>query len=267
MKHLAVAFAGFCWFAAATVPARAQSKSEPGAEPEPAASMAAEDRRGFELMLRPGYGSAGDKSPVVYEPAGLAVLANPPGSGDVYGGKSGIYGGGFAGDVSAGYRFLPFMSAGVYAEMRSSSAKDPKDDTTDLSRSAWGTGFYVRGYLPTLHEKIDPWVSLGVGYVQDTQTYKRAVTGSAEWTLRHHGVAVPLGLGVDYRVADFFAVGPSFRYSFVNQAGGCLEVSAQTALGSATNKQCTDADEFRRITKTNSYGAWSVGLDLRLTLH
>ena len=64
-----------------------------------------------------------------------------------------------------------------------------------------------------------------------------------------------------------FAVGPSFRYSFVNQAGGCLEVSAQTALGSATNKQCTDADEFRRITKTNSYGAWSVGLDLRLTLH
>jgi hypothetical protein len=46
-----------------------------------------------------------------------------------------------------------------------------------------------------------------------------------------------------------------------------MRVSANAgALGTASNSQCADADEFRRILKADSYGAWSVGLDIRLTL-
>lgn len=247
---------------AATAAAADPAKAEPEA-PAPDAA-APKGQRGLELMLRPGYGAAGDVSPVQYDPKPLVVFANPPGTGDVYAGTAKPYGGGFAGDVSVGYRFLPFMSAGIYAELRSSSAESVNDGTSDLSRSGWGSGMYVRGYFPMVHPSLDPWVSVGVGYAQDTQTYKRA---GIDWELKHHGVAVPLGLGIDYRVAPMFAIGPSFRYAFVSGAGGCLKLSTTVSgLGSASNKQCTDADEFRRITKAESYGAWSVGLDLRLTL-
>ncbi len=267
MKAPSLALVGFCLSVAATSSVRAQGApptAAPAAEPAAGASAAgaSDDRRGFELMLRPGYGSAGDSSPILFS------RTTPSGVGDIYDGTAKPYGGGFAGDVSTGYRFLQFMSAGIYAEMRSSSADKVNDGTTDLSRSAWGAGMYVRGYLPTLHEKFDPWLSLGVGYVQDKQTYKRPYQGqNIDWTLRHHGVAVPIGIGVDYRVAPIFAIGPSFRYAIVNQAGGCLEASQNTSVGAVGNKQCTDAKELQRITKAEGYGAWSIGLDLRLTLH
>ena len=249
----------FCIALAAVTMASAISQNASAADPEPGA-----ERRGFELMLRPAYGSAGSKSPVLYDPKPLVAFQNPPGPGDVFTGNASPYGGGFAGDFSAGYRFLPFMSLGVYAEMRSSSASEPEDGTTDLSRSAWGTGLYLRGYLPMLHEQFDPYIGIGVGYLQDTQSYKRA---GMDWELKHHGVAVPLSVGVDYRLLPMLAVGPSFRYTVVNGAGGCMKLSANAgALGTASNSQCADADEFRRIVKLETYGAWNVGLDIRLTL-
>ncbi|MEZ4220459.1 MAG: outer membrane beta-barrel protein [Polyangiaceae bacterium] len=234
--------------------------------PAVAAAQSDDDRgrHGFELMLRPGYGSAGGKSPLLYDPKPLVAFQNPPGPGEVFTGDAAPYGGGFAGDLSVGYRFLPLMSAGLYAEYRASSSSSVNDGTTDLSRTGWGSGAYVRGYLPMLHPKLDPYVSVGVGYMQDAQSYRRA---NLDWELTHHGVAVPLMAGVDYRILPNLALGPSFRYVVVSGAGGCMKLSATIAgLGSASNKQCTDADEFRRIVKAESYGVWSAGLDLRLTL-
>ena len=222
------------------------------------------ERKGFEIMLRPGYGSAGDKSPVRYKRAPLLINNDP---GQIYNGEATPYGGGFAGDLSLGYRFISYVSVGLYGEYRTSSASDVNDGTSDPARSAWGAGLYVRGYLPMIHERFDPWLQLGIGYAQDSQTYKRPVGGrSVDWSLKHHGVVVPLALGADFRVLPMLAIGPSFRYAIVSGAGACWKVEASTALGTVDNSQCSDAAEAKRVTHSESYGAWSLGLDLRLTL-
>src|SRR5687768_414272 len=84
--------------------------SEPDQGRQPSDARASErGLRGFELMLRPAWGSGGSKSPVVYERAPLAYHPDP---GTVYDGSASPYGGGFAGQLSAGYRFLPVLSIG-----------------------------------------------------------------------------------------------------------------------------------------------------------
>lgn len=224
-------------------------------------------KTGFELMLRPGYGSAGSSSPVVYQPAGVVTFPNP---GSIYSGKASPYGGGFVGDAFVGYRMLPILSAGVFGDYHTSSATAPNDGTTNLSRSGWGLGFYARGYVP-FFGKFEPWASIGVGYMHDSQSYKRAVLTTAgpmpgDWSLTHHGVAIPLGIGVDYDVTPFFAVGPSFQYTVVAPAGACLKESISTSLGAGSSSYCTDQSDLQRITSAKGYGIWSIALDLRLTL-
>jgi hypothetical protein len=223
---------------------------------------------GFEALLRPGYGSAGSSSPVKYEPAPLVYHPDP---GSIYDGSAAPYGAGLAGQLALGYRFLPVVSAGLYGELRKSSVEKVNDGSEDISRSGWGAGFYARGYAPMLLESFDPYLELGVGYVKDTQTYRRGVAttiGSlpGDWKLEHHGVAVPIALGIDYRVLPMLAVGPSFRYAYVFGAGACLRESVDTPLGAVSETQCSDQSQNQRITKAESYGFWSAGLDVRLTL-
>ena len=57
---------------------------------------------GLEVMLRPGYGSAGDKSPVLYQPTGGKQMQ--PSS--IWAGTANPYGGGFVLDVAVGYQPL-----------------------------------------------------------------------------------------------------------------------------------------------------------------
>jgi Outer membrane protein beta-barrel domain len=247
---------------------------QPAGGDEPSTSSgartAANERglRGLELAARPGYGSAGDKSPVSYRQAPFAYHPDP---GGIFDGTAAPYGTGFAGQLGLGYRFLPFASAGVYGELRRSSASNPSDGSSELSRSGWGAGFYARAYAPTWVERFDPYLEIGVGYMNDTQSYRRGVfttIGSmpGDWKLEHHGVAVPLAIGIDYRVLPSFALGPSFRYARVFAAGGCLSESVDTPLGAVSNKSCTDASDNQRITEAQSYGVWSAGLDARVTL-
>jgi hypothetical protein len=220
------------------------------------------ENTGFELMARPAYGSAGGKSPVVYQPTSTAMLV-PGQAGDIFSGTAAPYGGGFIGDVYAGYRFLPILSAGLTAGLRSSSASAPSDGTTDLTRSAWRAGFYARAYLPLI-PSLDPWVSIGIGYMGDSQTYQRPLGGvNATYKLTHNGIEVPLGVGVDYNLLPLLAVGPSFEYAVVSGAGGCFKPSAP---GFVSNSFCTDADASKKIIAAKSYGVWSLGLDVRLTL-
>lgn len=224
-------------------------------------------KTGFELMLRPGYGSAGSKSPVAYKPSGIVRLPDP---GEVYSGTASPYGGGFVGDAFVGYRMLPILSAGLFGDYHGSSATAPNDGTSGLSRSGWGLGFYARAYVP-IPGSFDPWASIGIGYMHDAQSYKRAVQTTAgtvpgDWTLTHYGVALPLSVGVDYDLNSFFAVGPSFEYTIVAPAGACLKESVNTAIGPVANSFCTDASSAQRITSANGYSIWSIALDLRLTL-
>lgn len=117
----------------------------------------------------------------------------------------------------------------------------------------------IRGY-------IDPWVSAGVTYVHDGQTFSRpAATASgstvnAEWQLDTHSIGVPLGIGVDYRVTKAISVGPSFEYVILNPLAGCAKLSAAGFQG---NRLCTDSAGGALVAEAS--GAWNLGLSIRLT--
>jgi hypothetical protein len=229
---------------------------------------------GLEVMVRPGYGSAGDKSPVLYEPTGLVQMA--PGTvGSIWAGTVQPYGGGFVLDGAVGYRPLPFVSFGLTGGWRQSavSSSGIQDQLTHISRSGLQVGIYGRGYLPLVGALtgLDPWASVGATYVYDKQSYDQPVTVtglgtvSMPITLTHHGVGIPLGLGIDYRVLPFLAVGPAFQYEIVAAVAGCMNTNPTQANVIGVS-QCSNADSRQRVTAAKSYGVWSAGLELRLAL-
>jgi hypothetical protein len=216
----------------------------------------------LEVSARAAYGAAGDKSPTVFEPS-VPVTGTVPD--EVYAGKATPYGGGAILSGALGIRLAKYVSFGVEGGIRNSSA-DAVAGTNDLKRSAWFVGPYVRGYIP-LVPFLDPWVGIGAQYMRDEQKYQAPVATNlgprnADWTLEHHGVAIPLSIGVDYTFLGMLAVGPSFSYAFVVPAGGCAKVNLG---GLASNSYCADEDESKRITATKSYGVWSLGLNVRFT--
>lgn len=214
----------------------------------------------LEVNGRVGYGSAGDDSPVRYEPTGL-LRANPD---PIWNGTAKPYGGGLVLQGGLGLRAGQYVSVGLGGGIRGASASSV-DGLTDVSRSSWNAGPYVRVYLPFV-PIVDPYIGLGVEYVSDTQKYKGPVPTNvgpmvADWTLEHHGVAVPLTLGVDYTIAKIFSIGPSFQYSLVFPAGACTKAKVSTV----SNSYCASEDESKRITAGKGYGVWSLGLSLRVT--
>lgn len=228
---------------------------------------------GLELIVSPGYGSAGDKSPVLYKPTGITQMQGDVGR--IWDGTAKPYGAGFVIDGAVGYRALPFLSFGLTGGWRQSSVSSSKveEPLSNASRSGLRAGFYGRGYLPLVGTLtgLDPWASVGVTYVYDKQTYNQAMTvaGLGDIVmpihLTHHGVGIPLSLGVDYRILPFIAVGPSFRYEYVAGVAGCMSTHpTQANLGGAS--YCSTADSSTRITSAEGYGIWSVQLELRLAL-
>jgi hypothetical protein len=63
--------------------------------------------------------------------------------------------------------------------------------------------------------------------------------------LTHHGVGIPLGLGIDYRVLPFLAVGPSFQYEIVVPVAGCMTTSPNQAGVIGASVSLPDEGSFR----------------------
>ncbi len=233
------------------------------------ATEASADQRGLELMVRAAYGTAPADSPVRYAPLTVVV---PKVDVNLANGADQPYGGGFVGTAFIGYRFASFMSFGVRGGYRASSADKVSDGSTNVAREAWEAGFYLRGYplatVPKVSKYIDPWISVGAIYNRDVQTFDKSVTASngaqvaANWTLDHHAVAIPIGIGVDYRVHPMLSVGPSVEYAIAVPVAGCVAVSAAGTTGA---KYCSGDPPGDQFMKANGYGVWSVGLQVRAT--
>jgi len=263
------------------VPASALADGESGQPPAPKstnapatgeAPTAPADRydglKGFELMLRPSFGGAGSDSPIRHQPdPGTAGLQG--GAGQLMEGAS-PWSPGFVGQATVGYRFLPFLSAGLRGGIRTASGSNLAD-AQDLSRTAWDAGFYVRGYplagVASVSKYVDPWIGTGVTYMRDTQSAKTAVrtttggTVMADYTLDHHAVAIPIAIGVDYRVTRFLSLGPSFEYTIASSVAGCASVK----FAGQGPTYCSSEEPGSRFIKANGYGVWTAGLDAKLT--
>lgn len=231
---------------------------------DPAAGL-----KGFELMVRPGFGAAPSDSPVRFEPDANARFAGDPGA--LMKGAT-PWGAGLVGHATLGYRFLPFLAAGLRGGIRTASASNVNDGSTNLSRLGWEAGFYVRGYplagVESISKYVDPWVGTGVMYMRDTQTFQRPVATSGggsingDISLDHHSVAIPLAIGVDYRLTKFLSLGPSFEYTLASAIAGCAKTSAPGFTGST---YCSNEEPGGSFVKAKGYGVWSAGLEARLT--
>jgi hypothetical protein len=250
--------------------------SAPRAPEPPGSAWASKGLLGFELELSAGVFVPDSGSPV------LAPSLYPPiggdATGDILEGKESPYGWDVGVRASAGYRFLPFLSAGAFFDAASFQALDGtdtgdyRDTTSQLQRAVWQLGAYVRYYLVGLHPKLQPWAQLGVGYSTDTASYTRAAIqgGSGavtqDYYLSHHGLVVPLTAGLDWRLAPVFSVGPEIGYLRVIGLSACVDSELQTdsshpgppGLGSVST--CSSPP-----VEANGYGIFFAGLFAKVT--
>jgi hypothetical protein len=249
------------------VPATALA-AEPGAE-APKAEDSSAGLKGFELMLRPSFGGAPSDSPVKFAPQNGVQFQGDPGA--LMKGAS-PWGSGFVGQASVGYRFIPLLSAGLRGGFRSASGSNLDDGSTKLSRTGWDGGVYLRFYpaalAPSVSTYIDPWVSAGVSYQHDQQSFQKGVATSgggsvqADISLEHHAVSIPIAVGVDYRVTKFLSLGPSFELAVNNPIAGCVSTSA---AGFAGSTYCSNTEPGKNFVKAETYVAWNAGLDAKVT--
>ncbi len=178
-----------------------------------------EGERGIELQV--GFGIAGwgttDDS-ISFMPSELST-----------GTLGAVTGPGLALRGAVGYRFNPWLSAGVSFGWQSvgSAGQYTVSEAALGARdgySSWQMGVYARFYPlaytqrwyehprvfftgPTDLRRLDPWVSLGVDYISAfnrTRTYSDP-SNLSTWNTTY--VGIPIGFGLDYRLVQAFAIG------------------------------------------------------------
>jgi hypothetical protein len=196
--------------------------------------------------------------------------------------------------ATAGYRFLPFMSAGVFFDYANFEVMDntdtgSADSTSQLQRQVWQLGAYVRyygvaandmhpgfPYLPgDIFKRLQPWIELGVGATQDTASYVRgAVQGpqaqpvTQDYYLSYWGIATNLRVGLDWRLAPIFSVGPVLGYGHTFGLSGCADSEPQSdpQYPSTLPAQNTCGSHTGGTATANDYGMFFAGIFAKVTL-
>jgi hypothetical protein len=234
---------------------------------------------GLEVQLRGGFTYAGGESPVLAPNLYPGSQGSDP-TGDILRGTEKPYSfDPLAGTILAGYRFLPYLSAGAWFSYASYQVQDGtdtgdyKDGTSQLQRTVWQLGAYGRYYFTTLHQRLQPWVELGVGYSNDTSSYVRggAVQGTSgqsvvqDYYLTHRGIAVPLTVGLDWRLAPVFSVGPAFGYTRIFPISGCVDSEPQSDPTHTTTLQPVNTCSSPPV-EANGYGVFFGGAFIKVTI-
>jgi hypothetical protein len=245
--------------------------------PQPLPTRSAWDRAGmlgFELELRGVFMYAGGESPALAPNLYSSNISGNP-TGDILQGTEAPYGyDPFGLSLAAGYRFLPYLSAGAFftyaafLALDNTDTGDYKDSTSQLQRKLWTLGAYARYYLTTLSSRLQPWVDLGFGYSDDTASYTRiANQGSAggpainNYYIEEKGLIVPLNVGLDWRLAPVFSVGPTLGYARVFPLSGCVQVDADPRSPVQSVNTCDSS-----VVNARGYGVFYGGIYLKVTI-
>jgi hypothetical protein len=227
-----------------------------------------EGERGIEAHVAVGYG--------LFTSASDRVFLSP---GEVSTGALDAFSGGFNARIGAGYRMLPYLSAGITAGVQYLGAADqysPSEGRLGARDSFIGytVGVYGRLYLGSLlngartdprvffrsasdPRRFDPFVSLGMEFVQGIQR-SRSYTepqNLTSWTTTYIGI--PIVLGAEYRLLTQFAVGVNLGITPL--------VAASTNRLSQTRELRPGIDEITR-TSTEYTPDASANLNLWLGL-
>jgi hypothetical protein len=182
---------------------------------------------------------------------------------------------GFA--FSVGYRIAPafsvggFLSYANYGNNADSSSGDFVDGTGGLERVRWAAGVYGRYYLTFWSSRLQPWVQIGVGYVDDSASYAHPVgmlsngagPDNGNYLLQFHGLTFPLAIGLDWRLAPVFAVGPFVSYEEAVPLNGCVQITVDQALGTGNVGNVNTCDGS--IVQGHAYGNLLAGIFAKLT--
>ncbi len=262
-------------------PAGAQPRAP---EPPPSAWDVA-GVRGFELQASGGVAYGGGGSPVeapnVYgrgfaslNPAG--TILNPAGAKAANQSFTPYSYDPFGFAFSAGYRPATAWSVGAffsyanYGSNADPSTGDFPDGTGGLERVRWTLGGYARYYLTWWSSRLHPWVLAGVGYVDDSASYAHpgpplpngAGPDNGNYLIHYHGLAIPLSLGLDWRLAPGFAVGPVVTYEGAFPLGGCVRITVDQTVGSFGPVATCDGS----VVETHSYASVFAGIYAKVTL-
>jgi hypothetical protein len=246
------------------------------AEAAPQAPPSAWERvglRGIELQVRAGLMVPNSSSPV-RAPANFYPPMPGDATGDILEGKESPYGPDVFGlSIALGYRFRRWLSAGAFFSYASFQPQDGtdtgdyRDTTSQLERQYWSVGAYLRYYVTQLHPRLQPWIELGVGYSDDNASYERAAiqasgSGGAEleqYLLEVQGLVLPFQLGLDWRLAPVFSVGPSVGYAWTFPRRGCVTVNVDQLSPVSHVNTCSPP------VSAEGYGVFSAGVYVKLT--
>ncbi len=239
-----------------------------------------EGERGIELQFMPGIGGAFTHHEGVFLPTEELPRPEDREPTDSFGASAG-----FA--LSAGYRFTPYLSAGVTGsyQLLSESNLYPAAEAglgpVDTIRS-FQVGAYARVYPMaffngsrtnarvffdtwTDRRRFEPWLSLGVSFAQYSRARDYAdvsyVGSYTNWTTRYIGI--PVGIGVDYRLIPSLAVGLAFNVTPLAGGGTSKERSiheSRPGIDMTTNSSASYAPG------ADSNTSFFLGLSVRYTL-
>jgi hypothetical protein len=250
--------------------------TEPPPPPPPPSSWERLGLRGFELEVRAGVMLPNSSSPV--KAPNLYAPLTGDATGDILEGKESPYGPSLFGvTVALGYRLLPSLSAGLsfsYAMFNVNDGTDTgdyADTTSQLERQYWSLAAYGRYYFVRLHNRLHPWVELGLGFSDDNANYERAAiqtTSTAgspgpelqQYFLEEQGLVGSLTAGLDVRLATFLSVGPSLGYSRVFPLRSCVTVNVDSMSPVPGTNTCKSPP-----VSGDGYGVFFGGLYFKIT--
>jgi hypothetical protein len=232
---------------------------------------------GFEVAVRGGIMVPESASPV--QAPNFYPTGTPADVGDILRGVEHPYGfDPFGIAVSAGYRFFPWLSVGLsftYASfyaLDGTDTGDYVDSTSQLQRQMWTLGVYGRYYFTQFHSHLQPWAELGLSYSGDTASYVRggsqASNGQAEtqaYYLTEAGLDVRAMLGLDWRLAPVFAVGPWVSYERVVPIQACVEIDVDTNAPTSEQQFSGQNRCSNPPVQGNGYGVVAGGIGVKVT--
>jgi hypothetical protein len=239
--------------------------------------------RGPELMALGGVSYGGGDSPVqasnVYgnafqqlNPAG--TILNPAGGKSAHQSFTPYSLDPFGFEFAAGYRVMPEFSLGAfityanYANNADASGDFP-DGTGGLRRVRWSLGAYLRYYLTGWSTRLQPWVHVGIGYVDDSASYSHPLgfglpsgggPDNGNYLLDFRGLTLPVALGLDWRLGQVFSVGPIMNLELAIPLRGCVQIAVDQASGSVGPVNTCD-----QVVQTHAYAAILGGIFAKLT--
>jgi len=220
----------------------------------------------FELGTSMGYGG-GARDPAFVEgngrflgtSAAVTFFQRVP----MAAGLGATFDGGPVARLFGGYRFLEgLVSIGVSGRARVTTAEHVRGVDYD-PRVGLALGPYLRVY-PLRTRTFEAWASIGLEYAVERLTYRRPQDD--EIHLTHHGLGIPLSIGIDYRASPAVAIGPTFQLTHVHPLSACYDgpplTNLDPNLGTSLDEGCTKGWSI----EAQPYTTWSVSLGARFTL-